>query len=91
MANILENQLFTAAKTIEQQLDQQLDRLDNLDSDDLKVLREQRLREMKDLNNKKQEWLRNVGDHLLQHSIIEDTSRLFSKWYMTKWYSTCDF
>jgi len=61
MAHLLENQLFTAAKTIEQQLDQQLDRLDNLDSDDLKALREQRLREMKDLNNKKQEWLRNVG------------------------------
>ncbi|XP_037732189.1 thioredoxin domain-containing protein 9 [Drosophila subpulchrella] len=59
MAHLLENQLFTAAKTIEQQLDQQLDRLDNLDSDDLKTLREQRLREMKDLNNKKQEWLRN--------------------------------
>ncbi|XP_016943690.3 thioredoxin domain-containing protein 9 [Drosophila suzukii] len=59
MAHLLENQLFTAAKTIEQQLDQQLDRLDNLDSDDLKALREQRLREMKDLNNKKQEWLRN--------------------------------
>ncbi|KAH8280156.1 hypothetical protein KR018_012561 [Drosophila ironensis] len=59
MANLLENQLFNAAKTIEQQLDQQLDRLDNLDSDDLKVLREQRLREMKELNSKKQEWLRN--------------------------------
>ncbi|EDW24338.1 GL23457 [Drosophila persimilis] len=59
MAHLLENQLFNAAKTIEQQLDQQLDRLDNLDSDDLKVLREQRLRELKELNNKKQEWLRN--------------------------------
>lgn len=59
MAHLLENQLITAAQTIEKQLDQQLDRLENLDSDDLKAIREQRLREMKDLNNKKQEWLRN--------------------------------
>ncbi|XP_022222821.2 thioredoxin domain-containing protein 9-like [Drosophila obscura] len=59
MASPLENKLVNAAKTIEQQLDQQLDRLDSLDSDDLKVLREQRLREMKELNAKKQEWLKN--------------------------------
>lgn len=61
MANFLENQLLTAAQMIERQLDQQLDQLDNVDSDDLKSIREQRLKEMKDLNCKKQEWLKNVG------------------------------
>ncbi|XP_030370490.1 thioredoxin domain-containing protein 9 [Scaptodrosophila lebanonensis] len=59
MEHLLENQLLNAAQTIEKQLDQQLDRLDNLDSDDLKAIRDQRIREMKDLNNKKQEWIRN--------------------------------
>ncbi|XP_011184350.2 thioredoxin domain-containing protein 9 [Zeugodacus cucurbitae] len=59
MANMLENQLLTAAQMIERQLDQQLDQLENLDSDDLKSIREQRLKEMKDLNRKKQEWLKN--------------------------------
>lgn len=59
MANFLENQLLTAAQMIERQLDQQLDQLDNVDSDDLKSIREQRLKEMKDLNCKKQEWLKN--------------------------------
>uniref|UniRef100_A0A0A1X3K9 Thioredoxin domain-containing protein 9 n=1 Tax=Zeugodacus cucurbitae TaxID=28588 RepID=A0A0A1X3K9_ZEUCU len=59
MANMLENQLLTAAQLIERQLDQQLDQLENLDSDDLKSIREQRLKEMKDLNRKKQEWLKN--------------------------------
>ncbi|KAH8359325.1 hypothetical protein KR093_005823 [Drosophila rubida] len=59
MAHILENQLFAAAQVIEQQLDQEFDRLDNLDTDDLKALREKRIQEMKKLNNKKQEWLRN--------------------------------
>ncbi|ALC46610.1 CG4511 [Drosophila busckii] len=59
MAQILENQLFAAAQVIEQQIDQECDRLDNLDSDDLKTLREKRLQELKKLNNKKQEWLNN--------------------------------
>jgi len=61
MAQILENQLFAAAQVIEQQLDQEFDRLDNLDTEDLKALREKRIQEMKKLNNKKQEWLRNVS------------------------------
>lgn len=59
MANMLENQLAAVTQVIEKQLDDQLDRFDNLDKDDLKVLREQRIREMKDLNQKKQEWLKN--------------------------------
>lgn len=60
MSHMLENQLFAAAQVIEQQLDQEFDRLDNLDTEDLKALREKRIQEMKKLNNKKQEWLRNV-------------------------------
>lgn len=59
MAHILENQLMTAAQHIEQQLDQQLDRLENLGTDDLQMIREQRIKEMKELNKKKQEWLAN--------------------------------
>jgi len=59
MANVLESHIINAAQVIEKQLDQQLERLDNLDSDDLKVLREKRLREMKEQNKKQQEWLEN--------------------------------
>ncbi|XP_053952221.1 thioredoxin domain-containing protein 9 [Anastrepha obliqua] len=59
MANMLENQLLTTAQMIEKQLDQQINQLDNLDSDDLKSIREERLKQMKDLNRKKQEWLKN--------------------------------
>lgn len=62
---MLENQLFAAAQVIEQQLDQEFDRLDNLDSEDLKALREKRIQEMKKLNNKKQEWLRNVRNIII--------------------------
>ncbi|XP_055847724.1 thioredoxin domain-containing protein 9 [Episyrphus balteatus] len=59
MAHILENQLINAAQHIEQQLDQQLDRLESLGTDDLQMIREQRIKEMKELNKKKQEWLAN--------------------------------
>ncbi|XP_075148476.1 thioredoxin domain-containing protein 9 [Haematobia irritans] len=59
MANVLENQLAAVASVIEKQLDDQLDRLDNLDTDDLKAIREQRIREMKEFNQKKQDWLQN--------------------------------
>lgn len=62
---MLENQLFAAAQVIEQQLDQEFDRLDNLDTEDLKALREKRIQEMKKLNNKKQEWLRNVRTSII--------------------------
>lgn len=59
MSNIMETQLLNAAQHIEQQLDQQIERLDNLDTDDLRLIREQRLRELKDMNRKKQDWLQN--------------------------------
>ncbi|XP_061387486.1 thioredoxin domain-containing protein 9 [Musca vetustissima] len=59
MANVLENQLAAVASVIEKQLDDQLDRLENLDTDDLKAIREQRIKEMRELNQKKQEWLKN--------------------------------
>lgn len=68
MSHMLENQLFAAAQVIEQQLDQEFDRLDNLDTEDLKALREKRIQEMKKLNNKKQEWLRNVRT-ILSHVV----------------------
>lgn len=61
MANMLENQLAGITQVIEKQLDEQLERFDNLDKDDLKTLREQRIREMKEYNDKKQEWLKNVS------------------------------
>lgn len=65
MANMLENQLAGITQVIEKQLDEQLERFDNLDKDDLKTLREQRMREMKEYNDKKQEWLKNVSKPLL--------------------------
>lgn len=57
MDQILHQTLVSAASQLEQQLDSQINQLDNLDSDDLQALRNQRLNELKELNKKKQEWL----------------------------------
>ena len=59
MEQILQQTLANAASQLEQQLDSQINQLDNLDSDDLQALRNQRLAELKDLNKKKQEWICN--------------------------------
>lgn len=59
MEQILHQTLVSAASQLEQQLDSQINQLDNLDTDDLQALRNQRLNELKDLNKRKQEWLNN--------------------------------
>lgn len=59
MANMMDNAIIAAAQQIEKQLDQQLDKLDSMNVDDIQVLREQRLREMKELKKKQEEWLAN--------------------------------
>lgn len=56
---MMDNAIIAAAQQIEKQLDQQLDKLDSMNVDDIQVLREQRLREMKELKKKQEEWLAN--------------------------------
>lgn len=52
--------LFSAAKQLEQQLDTEIDRLDNLGTDDLESIRERRLKEMKLRQEKIIKWKQNV-------------------------------
>lgn len=56
---MMDNAIMAAAQQIERQLDQQLDKLDTMNTDDLQVLREQRLREMKELKKKQEDWIAN--------------------------------
>lgn len=51
----IQDQVLKAAQTVEQQLDAELHKYDNLD--DLDKLRQDRLKEMKRLAKQKQEWL----------------------------------
>uniref|UniRef100_A0A1I8FBA7 SID1 transmembrane family member 1 n=1 Tax=Macrostomum lignano TaxID=282301 RepID=A0A1I8FBA7_9PLAT len=53
------NQMVRAAKMIEQRLDNEIERLENLNEDDLERLRERRLRQLKEQAKQRDEWLAN--------------------------------
>jgi hypothetical protein len=63
MENLIQNQLVTAAVQLEKQLDNEIQRLDNLGIDDLEQIRENRLKELKKLAVQKQEWKNNVSSN----------------------------
>lgn len=52
--------LFSAAKQLEQQLDSEISRLDNLGTDDIEKIREKRIKEMKQRQEKIVLWKQNV-------------------------------
>ncbi|XP_019871776.2 uncharacterized protein LOC109600133 [Aethina tumida] len=58
MAN-LEKKLLHVSKEIESQIDQAIEKINNLDTGDLEQLRKARLIELKKLEDKKREWLLN--------------------------------
>lgn len=63
MANpnaVVEQQLVAATQIIERQLDAEIERLDNLDAEDLDAIRRDRLAAMKKRQQKKQDWIANV-------------------------------
>ncbi|KAK3868001.1 hypothetical protein Pcinc_026579 [Petrolisthes cinctipes] len=63
MAGMMEKQLVAATHIIEQQLDAEIEKLDNLDNDDLDAIRRDRLAAMKKRQEKKQEWVANGHGH----------------------------
>nr|CAD7444514.1 unnamed protein product [Timema bartmani] len=58
-SSIIQEHVLKAAVAVEEQLDAELKKLDNLDEDGLEELREQRLRDLKKQAQLKQEWLAN--------------------------------
>lgn len=66
----MDQALVTAvAKTIEKQLDSEIDRLDNLTVDDIDIIREKRLKEMKERQDKIIHW-KNIVRRRIIHLII---------------------
>lgn len=54
MEAVLEQQLMQAAEVVEQHLDAEINRLDNIDEDDLEKIRERRVQAMKKAQAQKQ-------------------------------------
>lgn len=71
--------LVTAAKQLEKQLDSEIERLDNMGTDDLEAIRERRLKEMKQRQEKIVKWKQNVKEEntvLMSHQIDVENSIL---------------
>eukprot|EP00976_Prorocentrum_cordatum_P035447 720706-Prorocentrum_minimum.AAC.4 len=57
MAQVVEQQVMNVASVVEDQLDDQLHKLENLDEDDLERIRQKRIQAMKAAQVKKQKWM----------------------------------
>lgn len=57
MEQVLEQQLMAAASVMEQQLDNEIDKLDKMDKDELELLRERRIQAMKKADEQKKKWI----------------------------------
>jgi hypothetical protein len=56
-AQILEKQVLTVAKAVEEKLDDEIFALDRMDMDDIEALRERRLQQMKKMAEKRSRWI----------------------------------
>lgn len=70
MENVLEKQLLKVAETIEQKIDQEIQRLDELDLDSIENIREHRLQQMKKMIKQKEEWMAKVI-FILKYSVFD--------------------
>ena len=57
MGQLLADQLMQAAKVVEEQLDAEINKLENLDEVELETLKNKRMAALKKQQAKKQEWL----------------------------------
>ncbi|XP_043256000.1 thioredoxin domain-containing protein 9 [Colletes gigas] len=57
MESVLQQKMIDATHCVEKQLDTELEKLDNLDIGDIEKLRENRLKQLKTLQQQKQNWL----------------------------------
>lgn len=53
---IVDQAVLTVAKTVEDQVDEEIRKLDNLGAEDIERLRERRVAEMKRMAEKRQQW-----------------------------------
>lgn len=60
METVLQQKVIEVANHVEQQLDAELEKLDNLDINDYEKIRANRLNELKRMQKQKQDWLVSV-------------------------------
>ncbi|KAL0422560.1 UNVERIFIED_CONTAM: Thioredoxin domain-containing protein 9 [Sesamum latifolium] len=89
---ILEKQVLTVAKAVEDKIDEEISALERLDMDDLEVLRERRLQQMKKMAEKRSRWISfGHGEYTEIHnekdffSIVKASERVVCHFYRENW------
>ncbi|KAG9135052.1 hypothetical protein Leryth_011547 [Lithospermum erythrorhizon] len=72
---IVEQQLLTVAKAVEDKIDDEIAAMEKLDADDLEALRERRLQQMKKMAEKRSRWI-SLGHG--EYSEIQNEKEFFS-------------
>lgn len=76
MDQAIQQQVAGATQMVESIVDAEINRLDNLDSDDIVAIRQQRLKEMKKMATRKDEWLQ-IGHG--QYQELKDEKEFFDE------------
>lgn len=89
---ILENQVLTVAKAVEDKLDDEIAALDRMDVDDLEALRERRLQQMKKMAEKRSRWISlghgeysEIPSEKDFFSIVKASERVVCHFYRENW------
>ncbi|KAL6494681.1 hypothetical protein OROGR_031481 [Orobanche gracilis] len=89
---ILEKQVLTVVKAVEDKIDDELAALDRIDSDDLEVLRERRLQQMKKVAEKKSRWVAlghgeysEIPNEKEFFSVVKASERVVCHFYRENW------
>lgn len=89
---IIEKQVLTVAKAVEDKIDDEIAALDKLDLDDIEVLRERRLQQMKKMAEKRSRWVSlGHGDYSEIFSekdffsIVKASDRVVCHFYRENW------
>ncbi|CAH9081857.1 unnamed protein product [Cuscuta europaea] len=92
LKEILEKQVLTVVKAVEDKLDEEIAALDRLDLDDIEVLRERRLQQMKKMAEKRNRW-KSLGhgeySEIMSEkdffSIVKASERVVCHFYRDNW------
>jgi len=76
MNQVVQQQVVGAAQVVEHFVDAEIQRLDNLDQDDIQQIRQQRLKEMKKMAARKEEWIQ-IGHG--QYQELKDEKEFFDE------------
>ncbi|GLU09133.1 hypothetical protein SLE2022_260080 [Rubroshorea leprosula] len=89
---ILEKQVLTVAKAVEDKIDEEIAALDRLDLDDLEALRERRLQQMKKMAEKRSRWIAlghgeysEIGSEKDFFSVVKASERVVCHFYRENW------